>query len=221
MPISNKDLGKYKRPGIFVEETNLSIITLPIQDVLINLVPGFSKKGPFNKPVRVNTPQDFEAIYGPIDKNLENKGSFFHRTVNDMLSKGPVWALNLLTTDENRDKLQWESISVAAQYDNGDKNLSPYERFFNRQDFWERDVESFMDIVDETYASDISQANPAHNLLSITNMGDKKFTVFTFKSSITGFDVTAESWYGGQDKVPLFMNPKDWISDYIESVSFL
>ena len=219
MAISNKDLGNYKRPGIFIEEFNQSMIELPIQEVLINLVPGFSKKGPFNKPVRVNNPTDFETIYGPLDRNLENKGSYFHRTVEDMLQKGPVWALNLLKTDPNRDILQWESISVAGQYDNGPKNTAPYERFFNRQDFWERDTESFMDIVDEEYANhSATQPNPNNDLLSITNMGDKKFTAFMFKSSITGFDVTAENWYNGADKVPLFMNPKDYISDYMISI---
>ena len=153
MPIPTKDLGKYKKPGIVIQETDLSFITPPIQEVLINLVPGFSKKGPFNKPVQVNDPTTFETIYGPVDKNLENKGSYFHRTVEDMLNMGPVWALNLLATDPVRDTLQWESISVASQYDNGPENTAGYEYFFNRQDFWERDVESFMDIVDLEYAN--------------------------------------------------------------------
>jgi len=219
MPIANKDLGNYKRPGIFIVEDDQSIIERPIQDVLINLVPGFSKKGPVNNPIRVDNPKDFEDIFGPVDINLENKASYFHRTVNDMLQKGPVWALNLLATDPNRDLLEWESISLATQYENGPKNTSPYERFYNRQDFWERDEESFMDLVDEEYADySTVQPNPALNLLSVTNMGDKKFTLFIFKSSVTGFDVTAESWYGGADKVPLFMNAKDWISDYMISI---
>lgn len=219
MPISNKDLGKYKRPGIFIEEIDTSFIERPVQEQLINLVPGFSKKGPFNKPVKIENPTQFETIYGPVDKNLENKGSFFHRFVIDMLKVGPVYALNLLKTDPSRDQLEWQSISVSAQYDNGPKNLAPYERFFNRQDFWERDVESFMDIIDQEFIDHpTAQPNPAHDLLSITNMSDKKITVFVFKSSVTGFDLSAEAWYGGIDKVPLFMNPKDYISDYMVSV---
>lgn len=219
MPISNKDLGKYKRPGIFIEEIDTSFIERPIQEQLINLVPGFSKKGPFNKPVKIENPTQFETIYGPVDKNLENKGSFFHRFVIDMLKVGPVYALNLLKTDPTRDQLEWQSISVSAQYDNGPKNLAPYERFFNRQDFWERDVESFMDIIDQEFIDHpMTQPNPANDLFSITNMSDKKITVFVFKSSVTGFDLSAEAWYGGIDKVPLFMNPKDYISDYMVSV---
>lgn len=225
MPIDNKDLGKYRRPGIFIEEIDKSFIERPIQEVLRNLVPGFSKKGPFNKPILVDNPVDFETIFGPVDRNLENKQSYFHRFVRDMLAVGPVYALNLLKTEPERDQLEWQSISVSAQYNNGPKNLSPYERFFNRQDFWERDSESFMDIIDQEFIdnpySDTNtngQPNPGNVLFSITNMGDKKLTIFTFKSSIKGFDISAESWYGGLDKVPLFMNPKDYISDYMVSV---
>ena len=44
MPIDEKNLGKYKRPAIYIEEIDNSIIETPAQNVLINLVPGFSKK---------------------------------------------------------------------------------------------------------------------------------------------------------------------------------
>lgn len=214
MPISDRNLGKYKIPAIYIEEVDKSVIDLPVQEVLINLVPGFSKKGPINKPIKVNNVTEFEEIFGTVDKYLENKGSYFHRTVETMLSQGPVWALNLLDTDPTRDKLKWKSISVAAQYDNGSLVSSPYERFFNRQDFWERDDESFNDIVVENNGG----SDDDDRLLHITNMSDRTITVFMFKSNVTGFDVTAEDWYDGRDKVPLFMNNKDWISDYMVSI---
>ena len=219
MPIDNKNLGKYRLPKIYQPEIDQSIVELPIQDVLINLVPGFSKKGPVNRPVRVDSPTEFESIFGTIDINLENKGTFFHRMVEDMLNTGPVWALNLLKTDLIRDTLEYESISVSSQYVNGTKNTAPYERFFNRQDFWERDTESFGDIViGEHIDNPSTQPDPAQNLLSITNIGTKRITTFLYKSSVTGFDVSAEQWYGSADKVPLFMFPKDLISDYMITV---
>ena len=219
MPIDTKTLGKYRLPKIYQVEIDQSIVELPIQDVLINLVPGFSKKGPVNRPVRVDSPAEFESIFGTIDKNLENKGSFFHRMVEDMLNTGPVWALNLLKTDPVRDTLEYESVSVSSQYGNGPKTTAPYERFFNRQDFWERDTESFGDIVIENYTENPTiNPNPEQNLFSITNIGTTRLTTFLYKSSVTGFDVSAEMWYGSSDKVPLFINPKDLISDYIITV---
>ena len=214
MPIKDRDLGKYKRPGIFIEEINASIIELPVQDVLINLVPGFSKKGPFNAPIYITNPNDFEAIFGEDDRRLENKGSYFHKTVKQMLKSGPVWSLNLLSTDPNRDKLEWQTISVSAQYENSTVNSTAYELFFNRQDFWERDTDAFLDIVKNNNGG----VQDDNRLFHITNMGDKDITVFMFKSDITGFDITAEEWYGGRDKVPLYMDYREWISDYLASV---
>ena len=32
-----------------------------------NIVPGFSKKGPVNRPVLVTNPVDFKAIFGDVD----------------------------------------------------------------------------------------------------------------------------------------------------------
>ena len=211
MPISNKDLGKYKRPGIFIEEIDNSLVELPIQDVLINLVPGFSKKGPVNSPVLIDNTVDFERVFGSMDKQLENKGSFFHRTAIKMIASGPIWALNLLKTDPNRDKLQWKSVSVSALYNNGVIKQNAYESFFNRQDFWKRDSESFLDLVNDPTADN-------DRLLHITNMGDKTITTFLFKSSTTGFDITAEDWYVGVPNVPEYINPKDYISDYLVTV---
>ena len=85
-----------------------------------------------------------------------------------MLTTGPVWALNLLTTDANRDQLEWESISVSAQYDNGPKNSSPYERFFNRQDFWERSSYVFCQL---------ESIHPRHDNIRKQNM-DLPFVIF-------------------------------------------
>ncbi len=115
-----------------------------------------------------------------------------------MLRNGPVWALNLLSTNPNRDKVDWQSISVSSQYQNGDVKRSAYESFFNRQDFWERDTDAFLNVV----KSNNFGVQDNERLFHITNMGDKDITVFMFKSSITGFDVTAEEWYGDRTRVP-------------------
>ena len=208
--IQDKDLGKYRRPGIFINEIDASIVQLPVQDVLINLVPGFSKKGPVNNPTYVTNKTDFIKIFGDIDKSLERKSSYFHRTCMKMLESGPIWALNLLTTDDTRDFINWETISLSSFYDNNPVQTDmPYSRVFNRQDFWKRDSESFLD-----YANDQTQDDNT-KILHITNLGDKTITSFMFKSSATGFNVSSEDWYGGATKVPAYIHPKDWISDYL------
>ena len=214
MPIQDKNLGKYTRPGIFIEEVDASVIQLPIQDVLINLVPGFSRKGPVNTPVYITNTTDFKTIFGDIDNNLERKGSYFHRTCLKMLNSGPIYALNLLSTDDTRDFLQWESVSCSSYYDNDVVKTMPYSRAFNRQDFWKKDSESFLDYVNDP-TPDINR------VLHLTNMGKNTNTVFIFKSATQGFDVSLEEWYGGLTKVPAFLHPKNLASDYLVSVLIL
>ena len=214
MPIQEKDLGKYKRPAIYIEEKDNSIVDSPAQDILINLVPGFSKKGPFNNPIYVDNKNDFTRIFGEIDYQLERKGSFFHRTCLNMLETGPIWALNLLSTKPNRDQLNYVSISSSVKYTSSDFTnpyTADYERFFNRQDFWIRDEESFMDVVNDPTPDD-------ERLLHFSNMGDKTITVFTFKSEADNFNVTAEQWYEGVNNVPQYIHPKSLISDYLVDV---
>jgi hypothetical protein len=93
--MANVQIGKYKRPGIFIEEFDRSIISSPELEGITNLVIGVSKKGPFNTPIRLTSLGDLEAIYGDLDRNLERKGSFFHRTISKMLEIAPVFAMNL------------------------------------------------------------------------------------------------------------------------------
>lgn len=214
MPISDKDLGKYKRPGIFFNRIDKSAIELPVQNVLVNLVLGFSKKGPFNTNVYVSTPAEFISIFGNIDRNLENKGSYFHRTALKMLESGPIWVINLLSTDDNRDKINWRSLSCAASYDNDITRKMPYSRVFNKQGFWKRDDEAFL-----TYVNNATSNRD--RLLHITNVGNDTITVFIYKSNIEGFDVSLEDWYGGVDKVPSYLHPKDLVSDFLVSVLVL
>ena len=215
MPIQEKDLGKYVRPGIYIEESDNSIVsTPPVQNVLINLVPGFSKKGPFNYPVYIDTVQNFEKTFGKIDNQLERKESYFHRTCLKMLETGPIWALNLLSTVSGRDSLNYVSISTTAKYSSSDLSnpfTADYETFFNRQDFWERSTDTFLELVK-------TNNNDVERLLHLTNMGDKTVTTFLFKSTTTNFDVTAESWYDGVTNVPSYIHPKSLISDYLITV---
>jgi hypothetical protein len=198
------NVGKYKRPGIFIEEINQSIISPVVTEGIINLIPGFSKKGQPNSPIYLESSADANAIIGSIDRNLEKKGSYLHRTVYKMLESGPVWALNLLLTDDNLDTLEYQTISTASGYPNSATQTESYRRFFNTSGFWRRDTESFLN-----FASD-------GNVINFTSFRDRPITVFAIKSSLPGFNVTVQNWYEGvpNDQIPSFLRPTDLISDY-------
>ena len=203
-------IGKYKRPGIFIEEFDKSIIATPQSvDQLTNLVLGVSKKGPVNTPVKVSTLNEFEAIFGEIDRNLERRGSFFHRTVEKMLESSPVYAMNLLLTNDNLDRVEYQTLSTSSDILNDSKRLGAYRRFHDTTGFWKKDTESFINL---------TRSNPGYgqNALNITNLSDKPVSVFIYKSRVNNFDVTAESWFGS--KKPGYINSNDFISDYMVDV---
>jgi hypothetical protein len=118
-------IGKYKRPGIFVEEIDNSIIVNPmIEDVITNMIIGVSKKGPVNTPIRLTTVNDLESVFGQLDRGLERKGSFFHRSIDTCLLQTPVFALNLLNVNTspdnstNADKVQAVAFSTDSSVAN-------------------------------------------------------------------------------------------------------
>jgi hypothetical protein len=204
-------IGKYKRPGIFIEEFDNSIISSPAVEGITNMIIGVSKKGPINTPIRITNLGDFEAIFGQLDRNLERKGSFFHRTVSKMLEVAPVFAMNLLLTDDNLDLIEYKSISSATQFNNDVLREGPYRRFYDTTGFWRRDTFSFMNLTK-------NNAGYSERAFNLTNVGDRPISVFIFKSSMTGFNRTLLEWYGSIDKMPSYVNPQDFASDYMVDV---
>ena len=204
-------IGKYKRPGIFLEEFDNSVIANPQIEGITNLVIGVSRKGPVNTPIRITTVSDLESVFGSLDRGLERKGSFFHRTVSKMLESSPVYAMNLLLTDDNLDKIEYQSLSTSSDYSNDIEREGAYRRFFDASGFWKRDTESFVNLTKSTLGYN-------DRLLNLTNLSDRYSTVFIIKSSLSGFDRTLIEWYGSAEKVPTYVSPKDWASDYMVDV---
>jgi hypothetical protein len=209
--MANIQIGKYKRPGIFIEEFDQSVISSPVVEGITNLVIGSSKKGPINTPIRLTTISDLEAIFGPLDRQLERKGSFFHRTVSKMLETAPVFAMNVLLTDDELDRISYKSLSASSGFQNDIKREGPYRRFFDTTGFWKRDTDSFINL---------TKPNLGYNdrALSITNLSDRPVSVFIIKSSLTGFDRTLLEWYGSVDRMPTYVNAQDFASDYLVDV---
>lgn len=205
-------IGKYKRPGIFIEEIDRSIFSAAAAaESITNLVIGVSKKGPVNTPIRLTTVTDLEAVFGQLDRNLERKGSFFHRTISKMLETTPVFAMNLLVTDDTLDKIEYKSLSSSAIYKNDIKREGPYRRFFDTTGFWSRDTEAFINLT----KGDVGYSERA---LALTNLSDRHISVFVVKTSVSGFDRTLLEWYGSVEKMPSYVSQLDYASDYMVDV---
>jgi hypothetical protein len=204
-------IGKYKRPGIFIEEIDKSVFSTPTVEGITNLVIGVSKKGPVNTPIRLTTVNDLETVFGQLDRNLERKGSFFHRTVSKMLESSPVFAMNVLLTDDTLDVIEYKSLSSSTRYLNDIKREGPYRRFFDTTGFWKRDTEAFINLTK-------NNSGYAERALSFTNLSDRYITVFAVKTQVSGFDRTLLEWYGSIEKMPTYVNASDYASDYMVDV---
>jgi hypothetical protein len=204
-------IGKYKRPGIFIEEHDNSIITSPIVEGIVNMVIGVSKKGPINTPVLLKTTSDLESVFGQLDRGLERKGSFFHRTISKMLQTTSVYAINLLATDDDLDTIEYKSMSAASNYKNDVIRNGAYRRFFDTTGFWKRDTESFINLTKDN-------TGYSERAFNLTNLSDKNITTFIFKSKKSGYDRTLVEWYGSVEKMPPYVNQNDYASDYMVDI---
>jgi hypothetical protein len=211
-------IASIKAAGTYRFEFDKSqIVSIPANQT--RLIAGFSKKGPFNTPVFIPDTAFFKQVFGDIDRNLERKASYFHRSCLAALERGPILALNLLALDSN-DEVEFIKLGTSATPD-AQNNLSTeeeYQRFYNRDKFFFPDANAFLDNVgaNRTALSSIS----TNDLLDFVNLGQTPVSIIVKKaadSNVTAFNVTVEEWYGSAN-IPGFLNKDSLISDFMVDV---
>lgn len=100
---------------------------------------------------------------------------------------------------------------------------TPFASVYNRSRFWVPDK----DLLNAEAARNLSAeasltANTfeSGNLLNFANVGTEEISILVFKpASMPGYEVTAESWFGGRENIPFgWIRPYDNISDYFIQV---
>jgi hypothetical protein len=207
----NPQLERLRSAGIYHFEYDKSEVINTNND-LTRLIVGFSKKGPFNTPIYIPNTEIFYDIFGTIDKSLERKKSYFHRTCLTALERGPIIALNLLRLDEENDVVDNFIFSTSSTETNIGLNSKPYSGYYNTEKFWTPDDESFL--------NNISSEQTSNRLFNLVNIGQKPISVIVRKTPIedlAGFQVTAKEWYGVED-LPEYLHENDLISDFFIDV---
>ena len=185
------------------------------------LMVGFSKKGPFNTPVFVPDSSFFKQVFGDIDRNLEKKDSFFHRSCLAALERGPILALNLLSLD-SEDTIQYRKFGTSATPDvqSNVASTGEYSKFFNQDKFWFPDTEAFLNNVTPAVNRTSLSSTSTNDLLDFTNIGKTPMSVIVKKASaanVSGFNVTVAEWYGSAN-VPGYLNKDSLVSDFMVDV---
>lgn len=208
------DILRRSNPGVLIEERDFSIFNVTGFFNRLFLVVGSSEKGPFNIPIVVVSPENFEEIFGKQDLKTERKGSYFHRTVKNLLKEGPVICLNLRPTDKELDKYNWITMSTSSDVFNSQRRSTSIESFFDRSSgFWKRSKDNLLNVS----LNNIPDAKMKP--LTFVNTGSKPISILTYRSRTQGFDIPAEDWFNG--KTPSYIHPKDRISDYMLEVAIV
>jgi hypothetical protein len=199
---------QYKSSGVYRLEFDKSQ-TSNIPSGTLRLVVGHSKKGPYNSPVLISTTEQFIEVFGSIDRNLEKKGMFFHRSALAALTRGPILALNLAGFDSN------DLIDYAAMVTNGSDAAatsivgdSAYHDYFNTEKFWSPSDEALNSVV----------GTAEDNVLRFANIKQDNITVIVRQAQdVKPFDILARDWYG-EGNVPAYLNSFDYVSDFMVDV---
>ena len=203
---------QFKSSGVYRLEFDKSQVS-SISAETIRLVAGHSRKGPYNTPVYIEDTETFVLIFGGIDKKLEKKGMFFHRSCLEALKRGPILAMNLANFDSS-DVASYARISTdgsdaAAQNVTG---TDEFEKFHNTDKFMYPSDQDVLETVGYTGAFQ-------NTALNLVNIGQNNLSVIVRQAQDLdkSFHVTAREWYG-EGNIPDGIDEFDYISDYMVDV---
>lgn len=225
---SNTELFNLKSAGTYRFEIDKSVVTTgsdPLSNV--RLFVGFSRVGQFNTPVFVRDTKEFTEKFGGIDRTLEMRGSFFHRSCLAALELGPIYCLNLLNLrDEDKVNVMDFSVSATgtAQTKDPAANTYKYRGMYNIDTFYTPSEESFLNNIGRKHRFVEYDGTPGsestNNLLSFTNIGKSPVSIVVTKSSdynTMNYQVTCQEWFG-KGNVPEYLDENSFISDYMVDV---
>lgn len=197
-----KSSGVYRLEFDKSQTSNINVDTL-------RLVVGHSKKGPYNTPVLIDSTEAFINVFGNIDKNLEKKGMFFHRSALAALSRGPILALNVNNFSTADIAYCQSLVTNGAEHSISSLPVTKsYESFF--------DTEKFMTPSDSKVLNTI--AGDSDHILNFVNIKQEPITIIVRKAvDVAGFELTAREWYG-EGNVPSYLHDMDYISDFMIDV---
>lgn len=93
---------------------------------------------------------------------------------------------------------------------------TPYASLFDRARFWVPSKNNLQGVAANGLLSNDQGSYEHTNLLNFANTGTDEISILVYKpENITGYNVTAKEWYGGDENIPYgWIRPSDYISDY-------
>ena len=198
---------KPRATGVYLLEEDVSQITNVTPPDGARMLVISSEKGPVNRPILVNDYDEYSSIFDPISRRAERKNNFSARSAFHALAVSPIYVINLRDFDDTLDQAGQIDLSTDTAYDNGVEELTPYEDFFNKNQFW---------VVDKDKMQDITNAE---QLLVFGNLYNKKLSIFVRKTTTVPSRLTFNEWYTNLGRtMPDFVNGNDFVKDWYVDV---
>ena len=221
----------YKSSGVYFIEIDNSIIQAS-SSFTARLAVGFCDQGPFNRPIYISSTSDCDQLIGKINRKLERRGCFTNRSVRNMVTKAPLYLMNLLPIDtdlstaehKNLDTVGVASLSFDMSTPNeiydgrdDDHHAALFADMFDRSKFWVADENAMMNSVIAASGATSSLTAP---LFGVGNCGTKDISLIVRKAEdLAGYAITFREWYGGEDQIPYkWINPDDYVRDYFVQI---
>lgn len=208
----------FKAAGIYRVVFDKS--TILNQDTnILRLVVGYSEVGPFNTPVYINNAQDFTALFGGISKKLEKRGIYFHRLALQMLSVGPILALNLKKFENEHVGGSTISTAVNPKFEPIDTVTLRVEDIYDTSRFWTLDANKLVELRS-------IEGSVLDQYINIATTNTKKTSASYFirkasGSKVSAYNVTVDAWYSdGVEPMPEYLEnqKQNKISDYFAEI---
>lgn len=173
----------------------------------LRLFVGYSEKGVFNTPVRIETVTEYKRMFGDVNKKLERYGDFFHRSCIQGLANGPILALNVKNF-ENNEKVHGLSFHTSAAPKTVEYGV---EDIYDKTGFWYLEPKLL-----EQAASD---ANKDYMYIVATDSKACSNTVFMKAYTPKGYNITFKEWYAtvmNGEELPAYLEPiaNERLQDY-------
>ena len=205
---------QFKSSGVYRLEFDKSQ-TVNIPAETIRLVVGRSNKGPYNTPVLVEDVEQFKQVFGGIDKSLEKKNMFFHRSAIEALSRGPILALNLTAADD-ADKVSVFSPATNSSAEGLSANTIQSSEALAKKFSDVFDTDKFWNPSDEKLLTAVSE--DTNHGITFVNIKQDPITIIIRQAADTrGFELTAREWYG-EANIPEGVDADEYVSDYLVDV---
>ena len=197
-----KSSGVYRLEFDKSQTSNINVETL-------RLMVGHSKKGPYNTPVLIDSVETLTNVFGNIDKSLEKKGMFFHRSCIEALSRGPILALNLEQFVTENDIAFYQAPVTCGGA--GAVNITSESGSYDYPSYFDND--KFMVPSDSATLSTIGL--DSDRVINFVNIKQDSITIIVRQAQdVKEFDLTAREWYG-VGNVPEYLNEFDKMSDFM------